>query len=126
MTYSGDIGSLRFLGADVIYQLTHAMLSGDDESDRGALDDAVLLLDVVSSYQTEKDPIFTAEAAAIREERLAALKGLSKGMELAPSTQESFRWRELKAMFRSLCRQGVFVRQESQETEWRPTKHKGT
>lgn len=123
MTYTGgDIASLRFLAANAIYQLTQATLHGDDESDRGALDDAVLLLDVISSYQTENDDKFGAEVTKIHEERQTAASKLRPGEELAPATLEAFRWRELKAMFRSLCRQGVFVRQESPEAEWKPTK----
>lgn len=118
--YNGDIGSLRFLAAHDIYQLTVKLLQSDDEADRGALDDAVMLLDVLSSYYTDDDDRFKKEMQGILEDRRKATNALARGMELDAATQEAFRWRELKAMFRSLCRQGVFVRQASQESEWIP------
>lgn len=124
MTYAGtDIGSLRFLAANVIYQATGALLRPEigDEADRGVLDDSVLMMDVLASYYTEQDPQFAAEWTRIVKDREKAMAGLKEGFELEPSVTESFRWRELKAMFRSLCRKGTFVRQESPSAEWKPT-----
>lgn len=123
MSYStNDIGSLRFLAANVVYQTTGAMLRPEtgDEADRGVLDDAVLMMDVISSYYTEKDPQFATEWKRISQERRSAEAQVKPGMELEPSVLEAFRWRELKAMFRSLCREGTFVRRESPEAEWKP------
>lgn len=122
MSYNGaqDIGTLKFLAANCIYQLNQSLMMGDDSEDRGALDDAVLLLDVVSSYQTEKDANFHREMQAIVRDRQAAKQALKPGMELTPELLEGFRWRELKAMFRCLCRQGTFVRQESPNATWKP------
>ena len=121
MSYgTSDIGSLRFLAANVIYQVTGKLLQGDDASDRGALDDAALLMDVISSYHTETDDKFAAEWGRIQEDRRAALAAVPRGMELAPEEAEKFRWRELRAQFRSLCRKGTFVRQEAPTAEWVP------
>lgn len=121
MAYSGaDIGSLRFLAANVIYQATQSLLRPDtgDEADRGVLDDASLMMDVVSSYHTELDPEFKTEWANIVKDRRNAETGLARGMELDPSVVEAFRWREIRAMFRSLCRKGTFVRQDAPNTTW--------
>ncbi len=71
MSYAGgDIGSLRFLAANVIYQATGALLRPDtgDEADRGVLDDATLMMDVIASYHTEKDPSFATEWQGIQED----------------------------------------------------------
>lgn len=76
--------------------------------------------DVISSYYTEQDPIFATEMEVIRRDRKQAQANTPKGQELDPAMVESYRWRELKAMFRSLCRQGTFVRQESPKAEWKP------
>jgi hypothetical protein len=120
---SNDIGSLRFLAANVIYQATGALLKPEsgDEADRGILDDAALMMDVISSYHTERDQEYVREAQAIARDRQTAIKALRPGMELDPAVLESLRWRELKAMFRALCRGGTFVRQESPSAEWKPT-----
>lgn len=113
---STDIGSLRFLAANVIYQATGAMLSAEDERDGDILHDACLMMDVVSSYYTEKDADFAKEWQAIQKDRAKA--PYAPGQD---QTQDlGFRWRELKAMFRALCRQGTFVRQESPGAEWIP------
>lgn len=123
MAYTGgDIGSLRFLAANVIYQATQALLRPDtgDEADRGVLDDASLMMDVVSSYHTEQDSEFKAEWAAILKDRRQAESTLTRGMELDPSVVEAFRWREIRAMFRSLCRKGTFVRQDAPNASWDP------
>jgi hypothetical protein len=121
---TGDIASLRFLAANVIYQATQALLRPDtgDEADRGILDDACMMMDVISSYYTETDPKFTVEINAIRSDRTKAQSTLKPGLELDPAILESYRWREIKAMFRSMCRQGNFVRQESPSAEWIPNK----
>lgn len=124
MSYGGqDIGTLRFLAANVVYQATGALLKPDsgDEADRGVLDDMVLMLDMVSSYYTENDEKFAAEWRQIHEDRRKAMSALKPGFELEPAVLEGFRWREGKAMFRALCRQGTFVRQESPAAEWVPT-----
>lgn len=121
MTYNGaDIGSLRFLAANVIYQATQALLRPDtgDEADRGVLDDASLMMDVVSSYHTEQDDDFRKEWQTILQDRRQAESTLKRGMELDPSVVEAFRWREIRAMFRSLCRKGTFVRQDSPNATW--------
>jgi hypothetical protein len=121
MSYgSPDIGSLRFLSANVIYQLTQKLLNSEDAEDRGALDDGVLLMDAISSYHTEKDKEFAAEMQAVEEARRKSSASVKPGHELDPSVLETYRWRELKAMFRSMCRQGIHVRQESPSTEWVP------
>lgn len=123
MAYNGaDIGSLRFLAANVIYQATQSLLRPDsgDETDRGVLDDAALMMDVVASYHTETDQKFKEEWGKIVEDRQTAQKGLARGLELDPSVNEAFRWRELRAMFRSLCRAGKFERQESPNAGWDP------
>lgn len=121
MSYAGpDIASLRFLAANVTYQATGALVNGDEESDRGVLDDAVLMMDVISSYYTDRDDLFKLEWSSIQEDRKKANAHVKRGEELAPETLEGLRWRELKAQFRSLCRQGVFVRQESTKSEWIP------
>lgn len=123
MAYTGgDIGSLRFLAANVIYQATQALLRPDtgDEADRGVLDDASLMMDVVSSYHTEADHEFKTEWAAILKDRRQAESTLTRGMELDPSVVEAFRWREIRAMFRSLCRKGTFVRQDAPNASWDP------
>lgn len=124
MAYNGggDIGSLRFLAANTIYQATGALLAPNsgDEADRGVLDDAVMLMDVISSYYTEDDKKFQGEVAAIKKDREAAMAKVAGGRELAPEVLEAFRWRELKAMFRSLCRAGTFVRVESPGSSWKP------
>lgn len=118
----GDIGSLRFLAANVLYQATGGLLAPDsgDDADRGILDDAVMLLDVISSYHTQEDAKFLAEMEDIRVDRKAAMKAVPNGQELAPEAMERFRWRELKAMFRSLCRAGTFVRVDSPGSSWKP------
>lgn len=118
----GDIGSLRFLAANIIYQATSSLLRPDtgDEADRGVLDDASLMMDVVASYHTEKDDDFKTEWAGIMADRKKAEASLTRGMELDPSVVEAFRWRELRAMFRSLCRKGTFVRQDSPNAAWDP------
>lgn len=120
---STDIGSLRFLAANVIYQATQSLLRPDtgDEADRGVLDDASLMMDVVSSYHTEADADFKTEWAAIVKDRRAAEASLTRGMELDPSVVEAFRWREIRAMFRSLCRKGTFVRQDAPNATWDPS-----
>lgn len=123
MTYTGgDIGSLRFLAANVIYQATGALLRPEtgDEADRGVLDDMVLMLDLVSSYHTETDSKFGAEWAKIQGDRQKAQGSVKAGLELDASVLEGFRWREGKAMFRALCRAGKFERQESPEAQWVP------
>lgn len=113
---STDIGSLRFLAANVIYQATGAMLGAEDESDGDILHDACLMMDVVSSYYTETDEDFAKEWDTIQAKRAKA--------PYAPGQDQSqdlgFRWMELKAMFRSLCRKGTFVRIESPSVEWNP------
>lgn len=121
MTYNGDIGSLRFLAANVMYQATGRLLASGDAEDRGVLDDAVLLMDVVSSYDTENDEKFQQEWASIKQDRAKVEKALKLGEELDPSVLEAFRWRELRAMFRSLCRSGKFVRKDSEAAIWEPT-----
>lgn len=124
MAYTGgDIGSLRFLAANVIYQATQALLRPEtgDEADRGVLDDASLMMDVVSSYHTEQDSDFKAEWAAILKDRRQAEANVPRGMELDPSVVEAFRWREIRAMFRSLCRKGTFVRQDAPNATWDPS-----
>lgn len=121
MTYSGDIGSLRFLAANVMYQATGRLLASGDAEDRGVLDDAVLLMDVVSSYDTENDEKFQEEWTSIKKDRAKVEKAMKPGEELDPSVLEAFRWRELRAMFRSLCRSGKFVRKDSESATWEPT-----
>jgi hypothetical protein len=118
--YPGDIASLRFLAANTVYQATQALLRGDEATDRGVLDDTVLMLDVIGSYYTEQDPAYATEMSQIRQDRESALSKVPRGLELEPSELERFRWRELRAMFRSLCRQGTFVRLESPEASWDP------
>jgi len=123
MAYTGsgnDIGSLRFLAANVVYQATGKMLNSEDEADRGVLDDAVLMMDVISSYYTEEDPDFAHEMDEIKKDRLKAESHLKPGLELDPSVLEGLRWRQLKAMFRSLCRKGTFVRIDPPVKEWVP------
>lgn len=117
MAYSSsDIGSLRFLAANVIYQATGKLLNAEDEADADALHDACMMMDVVSSYYTENDPLFAKEWAAIQADRLKAtwVPGQDATQDLG------FRWRELKAMFRSLCRKGTFVRIDSPSAAWEP------
>lgn len=112
---STDIGSLRFLAANVIYQCTQAMLQASDEKDADALHDACMMMDVVSSYYTEEDGEFKQEWQAIQNARGKAkwAPGEDQGQDLG------FRWMELKAMFRSLCRKGTFVRIESPAAPWK-------
>lgn len=115
---SSDIGSLRFLAANVFYQATNGLLAADDEKDSDIWDDAVLLMDVVSSYLTETDPEFQPEWEAIQRDRANPRKA-----QWAPGENRAqdagFRQRELKAMFRSLCRQNQFVRHASATAEWK-------
>lgn len=121
MAYSGsnEIGSLRFLAANVIYQATQRILEAEDGGDSDILSDAVLLMDVVSSYYTEKDQAFAKEWAAIQKDRLDRAKApFAPGEDRAQD--DGFRWRELKAMFRALCRSGAFVRIDSPSAEWNP------
>ena len=124
MSYpTNDIGTTRFLAGNIIYQATNRMLSPDtgDEADRGVLDDAVLMMDVVASYRVEADAAFAKEWATIQTERRAAQAAIPLGHELDPATSESFRWRELRAMYRSLDRQGPMSRNESPAAEWNPS-----
>lgn len=121
MAYPQDISSLHFLAANVIYQATNGLLAADNEEDRGILDDAVLMMDVVSSYDTETDPKFAVEWQAIQDRRKRIAESIPKGQEAAPEVLETLRWAELKAQFRSLCRAGRFVRQSSPGSDWKPT-----
>ncbi len=122
MAYVGgqDIASVRYLYANVIYQATGRLMNGDDAEDRAVLDDAVMMGDAIASYYSEQDPVFAREWALIVKDRQAANDKVKPGFELEASVLEGFRWRELKAQFRSLCRQGQFVRQESPSAEWIP------
>lgn len=120
---SPDIATPRFLGANVVYQATQALLAGDDSADADVLNDAVLMMDVITSYYTERDALFAAEWKAIQDDR--------KNPEKAPygpgedrGQDDGFRWRELKAMFRSMCRVGKFERMESPAAEWEPLEAK--
>lgn len=117
---SSDIGSPRFLACNIIYQATQALLAGDDQSDRGVLDDAVLMMDVVCSYFTDKDNVYAQEMAGVKKDRDASKAAVPRGQELAPEVLEAFRWREMKAQFRSMCRVGKLERMESPSAEWVP------
>ncbi len=111
-----EIGTLRFLAANIIYQATQGLLGARDEQDSDILDDAVLMMDVVSSYLTEGDEDFEKEWRAVQEDRTEAqyAPGEDRGQD------QGFRWRELKAMFRSLCRNNQFVQHASASVEWKP------
>lgn len=116
---SNDIASLTFLAANVIYQTTGRVMDAEDEEDADILNDAVLMMDVVSSYYTELDPVFAKEWQSIQKDRLDPKKApYAPGQDRAQD--DGFRWRELKAMFRSLCRMGKFVRIDSPSAEWKP------
>lgn len=123
---SPDVHSAAFLAGNIVYQATQRMLDSDDGRDLEVLDDAVLLMDVVSSYFTENDPQFAVESQRINEARKAARIRGEDG-KLSPyepgydkHLDADFRFRELKAMFRSMCRVGKFTRIESPSAEWKP------
>lgn len=126
---SNDIGSRRFLAANVIYQTTGKILDADDEGDADVLNDAVLMMDVITSQATmgdmdfggthKPDPVFLKEWQAIQNDRKDPRKApYAAGQDRAQD--DAFRWRELRAMFRSMCRQGDFARVDSPSAEWTP------
>lgn len=116
---SNDIASLTFLAANVIYQATGRVMDAENEDDADILNDAVLMMDVISSYYTETDAQFAKEWRQIQADRLDPKKApYLPGVDRAQD--DGFRWRELKAMFRSLCRAGKFVRIDSPSAEWKP------
>lgn len=122
MAYEGnELGSLRFLAGNLMYQVTARMMQGGNQEDIDALDDATLLMDVISSYYTEKDKKFKEEWVAIQQARQEALEAGYLPGENDPAKDLDFRFRELKAMFRSLCRSGVFVELAAPKTTWEPT-----
>lgn len=115
---NGDITTLRFLAANVIYQATQGLLNAQDEKDTDILNDAVLMMDVISSYLTEQDPIFATEWAAIQRDRNDRSKAPYASGEDRDQDQ-AFRWRELRTQFRSLCRKNQFVQHASASVEWK-------
>lgn len=117
---SPDIGTPRFLAANVVYQATQALLGGDDAGDTDVLNDAVLMMDAITSYYTESDKEFAKEWKKVQEDRAKAPYAPGEDR----SQDDGFRWRELKAMFRSMCRVGKFERQESPSAEWEPLEAK--
>lgn len=116
-----DISSVRFLAANIVYQLTGRMMGGGNAEDADAADDAALLMDMVSSYFTESDPVFHKEWAIIQAARASDLeRGYLPG-ENDPAKDLDYRFREMKAMFRCLCRKGQFVDLAPPKTTWEPT-----
>lgn len=116
---AAEVGSLRFLAGNLMFQLTKEMLAnGDDGHDADVLDDASLLMDVISSYYTEKDEQFQKEWARIEARRTQMIEedGYVPGEHRDGDVD--LRMRELKAMFRSLCRKGTFVFQEPESAGW--------
>lgn len=114
-----EIGTLRFLFANVVYQGTQALLNAEDEQDADVLNDMVLLGDAIASYLTESDSLFVKEWSAIQKDRLDPKKapyapGEDRGQD------QGFRWRELKAMIRSMARMDQLVKHASASVEWTP------
>lgn len=127
MAYTSDnVGSATYLAGNIIYQATQRLMESKPEEDTDVLDDAVLLMDVVTSYFTEDDPKFRTEFEAIAEARKnAKVKGEDNKLYpyepgFAKNLDDAFRYKELKAMFRSMCRAGKFTRVESPTAEWKP------
>lgn len=123
---SNDVGSATFLAGNIIYQATQRLLAERDPEDGEVLDDAVLLMDAVTSYFTEDDAVFAKESAAIQKARQGA-KIRGEDGKLYPyepgfdaNLDTAFRFKELKAMFRSMCRVGKFTRVEAPSAEWKP------
>jgi hypothetical protein len=124
---SGDVHSATFLAGNIVYQTTQALLNAKDEGeDVDVLNDATVLMDIVTSYFTETDQTFLKEYEAIQKDRKKATilddknqllryePGIDRGMDAA------FRHRELRAMFRSMCRVGKMTRIDSPSAEWNP------
>lgn len=125
-TSGGDVGSATFLAGNIMYQTTQALLQAGEGEDMDILNDAVMLMDSVTSYFTEKDPTFTKEWQAIQKSRQGAKVQDDKG-NLHPyqpgfdtSQDADFRWREMRTMFRSMCRLGKMTRVESPSAAWEP------
>lgn len=125
-TSGGDVGSATFLAGNIMYQTTQALLDAEDGDDLDILNDAVMLMDSVTSYFTEKDPTFTIEWHKIQAARLKATILDEKGAVHAyqpgfdTTADADFRWREMRAMFRSMCRLGKMTRVESPSASWDP------
>lgn len=123
---SPDVHSAAFLAGNIIYQATQRLFDAENDGDLDVLNDAAPLMDVVTSYFTESDPVFLAEMEKITAARKAAkVKGedgrvypYEPGFDKAMDAD--FRFKELKAMFRSMCRVGKFTRIESPSATWEP------
>jgi hypothetical protein len=125
-TSAGDLGNATFQAGNIMYQTTQAILQAEDGQDMDILNDAVMLMDTVTSYFTDSDPVFVKEWAAIGEARRKATIRDEKGNAFAyepghdNQLDAQFRWRELRAMFRSMCRIGKMTRVDSPNAEWTP------
>lgn len=104
-----DIGTLVWRFLDYVSGKV-----SDSGQDGACLDDEALWADVLTSFHTERDPHFKEEWAKILQDRKSA--AYANGEDAAQDL--NFRMREMKAMVRSMCRQGILTRLAAPKTTW--------